>query len=78
MLQVHTLNSIIFRELASQYRKMSRTKIDTYRTVVVEQSNPDMMVTRSGDIIMFYNSVFIPIMKQVVLQIGTGQMDLVE
>lgn len=57
---------------------MPRTKIDTYRTVVVEQSEPDMMVTKSGDIIMFYNNVFIPLMKNLVLKIGTGQNETVE
>lgn len=72
------MNNISFRELAAQYRKMPRTKIDTYRNVVVEQSEVDMNVERSGDIIVFYNSVFIPHTKSLVLNIGGGKIDFIE
>ena len=55
-----------------------QAKIDIFRTVIIAQSEPDMAVTKTGDIIEFYNTVFIPTVKQFVLQLGQKKAPLVK
>lgn len=57
-----------FREIINQYRKQPQCKQETFRTVVLEQSDPGLEVAATGDIISFYNQVFVPCMKSHLLQ----------
>lgn len=56
------LNSISFREIIQRYRAQPHGLQQVFRSVVLEQDHT-LQVHKRGDIIAFYNSVFVPSMK---------------
>ena len=64
---------VSFKEIISQYRQQPQANQVVFRSVVLEQTNPGLQVAARGDIIQFYNQVFVPVMKQHLLTtLGTG------
>lgn len=51
---------VTFREIVHHYMKQTQCKQEVYRAVVLKQSYPDLKTEQVGDIIQFYNSVFVP------------------
>ena len=78
VLQVNHLKQISFKEIIQHYKKQPQAKTDIFRTVIIAQSEPDMAVSHTGDIIEFYNSVFIPTVKPFVLQLGQRKATLIQ
>ena len=74
--QVNSLKQITFKEIIQHYKKQPQAKTDVFRTVVTAQSDPDLNVTKTGDIIEFYNAVFIPTVKSFVLKLGSRKAQL--
>mmetsp|Transcript_9363 Transcript_9363/g.34347 ORF Transcript_9363/g.34347 Transcript_9363/m.34347 type:complete len:968 (-) Transcript_9363:165-3068(-) len=64
---------VTFRDIIYQYRKLPQQRQEIFRSVVLEQTNPGMKVSRRGDIIEFYNKVFIPSMKTFLLKLGNNK-----
>ena len=65
--------SVTFRDIIYQYRKLPQQRQEIFRSVVLEQTNPGLKVSRKGDIIEFYNKVFIPSMKTFLLKLGNSK-----
>ncbi|KAF8058436.1 RBR2 [Scenedesmus sp. PABB004] len=61
--KVHRLNQVTFREIIGHYKRQAHAKQEVFRTVVLAQSDPGLVATASGDIIAFYNAVYVPAMK---------------
>ena len=76
-LQVNSLKQISFKEIIQHYKKQPQAKTEIFRTVIIAQSDPDLMVSRTGDIIEFYNAVFIPTVKSFVLKLGSRKAQLI-
>ena len=66
--QVNSLKRISFKELLQHYKKQPQARPDIFRSVIIEQSPNDLAVTKTGDIIEFYNAVLIPAIKNFVLE----------
>ena len=49
-----------FREIIAQYKKQPQATQAVFRSVNLEQSNPGLIPKGQGDIIAFYNQVFVP------------------
>ena len=77
LLQVNTLKQISFKEIIQHYKKQPQCKTDIFRTVVIHQANPELVISKTGDIIEFYNVVFIPAVKAFVLRLGSRKVQLV-
>lgn len=75
--QVNSLKQITFKEIIQHYKKQPQAKTEIFRTVVITQSDPDLMVSQTGDIIEFYNAVFIPTVKSFVLKLGSRKAPLI-
>nr|BAN18530.1 retinoblastoma-like protein [Gonium pectorale]BAN18531.1 retinoblastoma-like protein [Gonium pectorale]BAU61598.1 retinoblastoma-like protein [Gonium pectorale] len=72
--KVHKLVQVSFREIIAQYRKQPHAQQATFRSVVIEQSNPGLQITSRADIISFYNQIFVPAMKAYLLKgVSSGQ-----
>ena len=61
--------SVQFKDIVSHYTKQPQCTQEVYRTIVLEQVIPergdgDWKVLQRGDVIAFYNKVFIPLMKE--------------
>jgi len=56
-----------FKDIIYQYSKQPQSNEDIFWTVVIEQTDPDLEVTRWGDIISFYNQVFVGRVKDFLL-----------
>lgn len=67
-LQVNGLHQASFKQMLQHYKKQPQCKPEVFRTVIIEQSLDELTVTRTGDIIEFYNAVLIPTVKQFVLE----------
>ena len=76
--QVNHLKQISFKEIIQHYKKQPQAKTDIFRTVIIAQSEPELAVSQTGDIIEFYNTVFIPTVKPFVLQLGQKKAPLVQ
>eukprot|EP00899_Mesostigma_viride_P012632 jgi/Mesvir1/2136/Mv16657-RA.1 len=71
--------SVQFRDILMHYRKQPQSKQEVFRSVAIEQDRQELTVTRRGDIIVFYNFVFIPEMKDSLLQVtarGAAQVPM--
>ena len=68
--QVNSLKRISFKEMLQHYKKQPQARPDIFRSVIIEQSPNDLAVTKTGDIIEFYNAVLIPAVKNFVLEYG--------
>nr|BAN18542.1 retinoblastoma-like protein [Volvox africanus] len=66
--KVHKLTQVSFREIIAHYRKQPQAQQCIFRSVIIEQSNPDLQVAARADIIAFYNQVFVPSMKSFLLK----------
>lgn len=77
-MQVNHLGQISFKEIIQHYKKQPQAKTDIFRTVIIAQSEPELAVSQTGDIIEFYNSVFIPTVKPFVLQLGQRKAPLIQ
>jgi retinoblastoma-like protein 1 len=56
-----------FKDIIHQYSKQPQSNEDIFWTVVLEQTDPELEVTRWGDIISFYNKVFVGRVKEFLL-----------
>eukprot|EP00898_Chlorokybus_atmophyticus_P003593 jgi/Chlat1/4234/Chrsp27S04309 len=54
---------IKFHQIVAHYRRQPQCKQEVIRSVVLEQSLPELVVAKRGDIIEYYNKVFVPEMK---------------
>ena len=61
--KVNRLGSITFKEIISHYRRQPHAKQEVFRSVALRRSDPGLVALESGDIIAFYNRVFVPSMK---------------
>ena len=52
-----------FRDIIACYHKQPQCREETFWTVSLEQSDPELEVSRRGDVIQFYNLVFVPEVK---------------
>lgn len=77
VLQVNSLKQISFKEIIQHYKKQPQAKTDIFRTVVIAQSEPELVPSKTGDIIEFYNAVFIPTVKAFVLKLGSRKAQLI-
>ncbi|CAD7704720.1 unnamed protein product [Ostreobium quekettii] len=61
--KVNQLEHVPFREIIHQYKRQPHAKPEVYKTVILQQSEPDFKVERTGDIIEFYNQVLVPALR---------------
>ena len=54
--------------MLQHYKKQPQARPDVFRSVIIEQSPTDLTVSKTGDIIEFYNAVLIPNIKAFVLE----------
>ena len=64
-----TRRPITFRDIIYHYRRQPQSRPEVFRSVVLEQSSPDLVPTRRGDIIEFYNVHFVPHVKAFLLEL---------
>ncbi len=57
-----------FKEIIAHYRKQPQATQEVFRSVIITQTNPGLVVLSRGDIIAFYNQAFVPPMKQYLLK----------
>ena len=67
-MQVNGLRQASFKEMLQHYKKQPQCKPEVFKTVIIEQSLDDLTVSKTGDIIEFYNAVLIPTVKSFVLE----------
>lgn len=67
-MQVNSLSRISFKEMLQHYKKQPQARPDIFRSVIIEQTPTDLTVSKTGDIIEFYNVVLIPAIKSFVLE----------
>eukprot|EP00803_Ostreobium_quekettii_P004102 evm.model.scf_1687.2 EVM.evm.TU.scf_1687.2 scf_1687:18314-19597(+) len=67
--KVHGVN-VPFRQLISHYVKKAKGSASVYTTVVLKQTEPGLWVQEFGDIVRFYNKVFIPAMGSYLMSIA--------
>ena len=58
-----------FRDVIYHYQKQPQCREEVFWTVVVSQTDPGLEVKQHGDIIQFYNDVFIPEIKTFLLEL---------
>jgi retinoblastoma-like protein 1 len=63
---------VTFRDIIACYHKQPQCREETFWTVSLEQSDPELEVTRRGDVIQFYNQVFVPEVKTRLLELKTS------
>ena len=56
-----------FKEIINVYKKNPARRQEVFRTVVLEQTDPGLQVQKKGSVIDFYNKVFVPVMKELLL-----------
>eukprot|EP00850_Spirogloea_muscicola_P022118 SM000278S10005 [mRNA] locus=s278:144950:148772:+ [translate_table: standard] len=67
--------SVTFKDIIAQYRKQPQCKPYVFRNVFIDlpHHNPGQpAVSETGDIIRFYNEVFVPSTKTFLLQLGSS------
>ncbi|KAI8472814.1 MAG: hypothetical protein J3K34DRAFT_502383 [Monoraphidium minutum] len=72
--KVNRLGSITFKEIISHYRRQPHARQEVFRTVALRRAEPSLAALESGDIIAFYNRVFVPSLKSHLLRrcVGAG------
>ncbi|CAL5223875.1 g6466 [Coccomyxa viridis] len=73
--KVNQLRQITFKDIITHYKKQAQAKNAIFRTVSI-RLRPDLSVDQTGDVIEFYNAVFIPSTKAFLLQLGNGTANL--
>ena len=63
---------VTFRDIIACYHKQPQCREETFWTVSLEQTDPELEVTRRGDVIQFYNQVFVPEVKSRLLALKTN------
>ena len=58
-----------FRDVIYHYQKQPQCREEVFWTVVVSQTDPGLEVKQHGDIIQFYNDVFVPEIKTFLLEL---------
>ena len=64
-----------FRDIIAAYRRAPHARPDVFRCVAIELA-PDLTPLRTGDIIEFYNSVFVGAARGALLALGSGRLPL--
>ena len=59
--------TVAFRDIIYQYSKQPQSNEEVFWTVVLEQSDPELEIMRRGDVISFYNTVFVSRVKSFLL-----------
>ena len=54
--------------MLQHYKKQPQARPDVFRSVIIEQNPGDLAVSKTGDIIEYYNAVLIPAIKAFVLE----------
>ena len=60
---------INFREIIRSYRRQPQCREEIFWTVIIKQTDPELEVLHKGDIISFYNQVFVPEVKSFLLSL---------
>ena len=63
--------TVPFREIIYQYEKQPQCREEVFWTVILTQTDPELEVKQQGDIIEFYNKVFVPEIKAFLLSLKT-------
>jgi len=79
--KVLRLDRVTFKEVTTQYRKLAGSaagasggsRQDVFRSVVIRFADQTLQPAEVGDIITFYNKVFIPAMKEPLMGIADAQ-----
>lgn len=74
--KVAQLKQISFKQIINHYRRQPQAKSDIFRTVVLKQTEVELQVLHTGDVIAFYNSVFVPAVKTDLLRINQDRASL--
>lgn len=61
-------SAVQFKDIIYQYSKQPQCSEEIFWTVVIEQTDPELEVLTRGDIISFYNSVFVNRVRTFLLQ----------
>lgn len=61
--------TVPFREIIYQYEKQPQCREEVFWTVILTQTDPELEVKQQGDIIEFYNKVFVPEIKAFLLSL---------
>ncbi|WIA37774.1 hypothetical protein OEZ86_014644 [Tetradesmus obliquus] len=61
--KVNRLHQITFREIISHYKRQAHARQEAFRSVALQRTDPGLVTQATGDIIAFYNAVFVPVMK---------------
>ncbi|GMH38323.1 hypothetical protein BSKO_06207 [Bryopsis sp. KO-2023] len=64
--KVNQLN-VHFKDIIQHYRHQPQNRPVVFKTVVIQQSEPDLKPQKLGDIIEFYNKIFVPNLKSFLL-----------
>ncbi|GJP45797.1 hypothetical protein CLOM_g5133 [Closterium sp. NIES-68] len=70
--------AVTFKDIIAQYRKLPHCKPSVFRNVFIDAKPPPAdsaskePVPQHGDIIRFYNEIFVPATKSFLLQLGQG------
>ncbi|KAK9837434.1 hypothetical protein WJX81_002188 [Elliptochloris bilobata] len=75
--KVHALRQVTFKDIIAHYKRQPQARTPVFRTVAITLTDPDLQVVKTGDVIEFYNAVFIPAVKAFVLRLGSGKAALV-
>ncbi|KAL0037539.1 hypothetical protein WJX77_001507 [Trebouxia sp. C0004] len=74
--KVAQLKQISFKQIINHYRRQPQAKSDIFRTVVLKQTEVELQVLHTGDVIAFYNTVFVPAVKTDLLRINQDRASL--
>ena len=66
-------DSVQFKDIIYQYSKQPQCSEEIFWTVVLEQTDPELEVLTRGDIISFYNSVFVTRVRTFLLRMRERQ-----
>ena len=66
-----TLKTVAFRDIIYHYQKQPQCREEVFWTVILQQTDPELEVQKRGDIIGFYNKVFVPRVKNFLLSLKT-------
>lgn len=69
------LESVTFSRLTQHYRHQPQARRDVYKSVVLTQT-PDLQVQQHGNIVDFYNHVFIAPLTDLLLKVRDGEVPI--
>ncbi|KAG0563583.1 hypothetical protein KC19_8G043100 [Ceratodon purpureus] len=65
-------SNVTFRDIVYHYRKQPQCKPNVFRNVLLDVTKPGKAGQETGDIIKFYNEVFVPSTKSFLLHMGSN------